>query len=495
MIDRKLPIAALLTLVVFSGCALGRSRIASRSSVATHTANRLPISETLAPETQLVAHQHETALPHDVSIQDDIELFLTPMAVVEQHSVWSLDALEGMALSNNPTLVQASAQVRAARGGAYQAGLLPNPVVGYTSDQLGVNGTAGELQGGFISQEIVTGGKLRLSRQKWCQRARIAEINRSAQHDRVLNDVRVLFYKALAAQQLLGIHSQLVANAEDNVQTHREMLNLGQTNQPGLLQAEVGLQRDRLNLQAAENDLEQSWRNLVAMVGMPELPRSALTGSLNPADGPFSSEPLDWDLALSRLLENSPVLTAAWEKVRHDEITVQRERVEPIPNIFVDVIVGHNFETGDEVAGVTAGIPLPIFDKNRGTIQQAKADLSRSRADAKRLELTLSTQLAAQFRNYQTAWQHVQAYQSEMLPKAQKANDLLHEGYKARRAAWPDVLMAQRIYLDLQMQYIGSLMAYRETDISIRGLLLTGGLSEPPAPVSGGHIDAVPKPR
>jgi len=480
-VDQKISIGILLTLIVLSGCALRPPVNASHSKVV----NRLPATEIAAPTTRLVAHQQGVASFNEYAIPAS-----SPIFPREQRTTWSLKALEEVAMSSNPTLVQAAAQVRAARGGAYQAGLFPNPVIGYTSDQLGVNGTAGEFQGGFVSQEIVTGGKLRLSRQKWAQRARIAEINRSAQYERVLNDVRVHFYKTLASQQLVGIHTQLVANAEDNVQTHREMLNLGQTNLPGLLQAELDLQRDRLNLQEAENDLEQAWRSLAAMVGTPQLSRSTLQGSLASLN-----DPLDWDSALSRLLEKSPELIAAWEKIRHDEITVRRERVEPIPNILVDVSVGHNYETGDTVTGVTAGIPLPIFDKNRGTIQQATADLSRSRADARRLELALSTQLAAQFRNYQTAWQHVQVYQSEMLPKAKQANDLLHEGYKARRAAWPDVLIAQRIYLDLQAQYINSLMAYRETDISIRGLLLTGGLSEPPAPVSGGHIDAVPKPR
>ncbi|MEO8499054.1 MAG: hypothetical protein ABI614_28655, partial [Planctomycetota bacterium] len=42
----------------------------------------------------------------------------------------TLDDFEGMALSNNPTLAQATAQVNAARGGAYQAGLPFNPVIG-----------------------------------------------------------------------------------------------------------------------------------------------------------------------------------------------------------------------------------------------------------------------------------------------------------------------------------------------------------------------------
>ncbi|MEO8499109.1 MAG: hypothetical protein ABI614_28930, partial [Planctomycetota bacterium] len=41
-----------------------------------------------------------------------------------------LDDFEGMALANNPTLAQATAQASAARGGAYQAGLPFNPVIG-----------------------------------------------------------------------------------------------------------------------------------------------------------------------------------------------------------------------------------------------------------------------------------------------------------------------------------------------------------------------------
>jgi hypothetical protein len=72
---------------------------------------------------------------------------------------------------------------------------------------------------------------------------------------------------------------------------------------------------------------------------------------------------------------------------------------------------------------------------------------------------------------------------------------MLYDSYYKRRAAWLDVLLAQRRSLELQQQYVDALLAYCETDIVIRGMLLTGGLTQPPAPLSGGHIDAVPKPR
>lgn len=431
-------------------------------------------------QTRVVSHQQVDVIPTEASLPSE----------PRSSSALTLVDLEGMALTNNPTLVQATAQVEAARGAAYQAGLYPNPVVGYTGEQIGVNGTAGETQGGFIAQEFVTGGKLRLSRAKWQQRAEIANTNLHAQQQRVLNDVRSQFYRTLAAQHLVAIRQEILANGEDNLQTHREMLNLGQTNRVGILKAEIDLQRDRLNLTQAENEFQHAWRSLVALIGVPELCPTPLAGTLEPTE-----EPLDWESALSNVLSTSPELRAAWQKIRHDEITVDRERAEPIPNLLADVTVGRNFEALDTTTTVNLGLPLPIFDRNQGTIRQAQSDLSRSHAEAHRMELALTTRLAGQFRDYQTAWQHVQAYQSEMLPKAKKAYDLLHESYRARRAPWPDVLMAQRMHLDLQTQYISNLLMYRESDVSIRGMLLTGGLTEPPAPAGGGHIDAIPKPR
>ena len=87
----------------------------------------------------------------------------------KQPEALSLEDLERMALEQNPTLVQAAMHIQISRGEAMQAGLYPNPTVGYVAEQIGAAGTAGELQGAFIEQEIVTAGKLRLSRAKYLQ--------------------------------------------------------------------------------------------------------------------------------------------------------------------------------------------------------------------------------------------------------------------------------------------------------------------------------------
>src|SRR4030095_15264118 len=47
-----------------------------------------------------------------------------------------LEDLERMALQNNPTIGQAEAVIRAAEGRRVQAGLMPNPIIGYLGEEL-----------------------------------------------------------------------------------------------------------------------------------------------------------------------------------------------------------------------------------------------------------------------------------------------------------------------------------------------------------------------
>lgn len=491
--DNKMSMTALLMLSLLSGCVTEQNaRISQKPReifestpiVSVDSASQLKENPT-AP-IQLTTHQSSVLPTPNLT-----ESTAPQIASNQQGLGLSLESFEEMALTNNPTLVQASAQIEAANGAAYQAGLLPNPFVGYEGEFNNIGGAPNEnWNGGFISQEFITAGKLKLSRAKWQQRANIAETNFHTQQYRILNDIRSQFYRTLAAQNLVDIHRELLSNGEDSLQTVREMVNLGQANQSELLRSEIDLQQDRLNLKQVNFELQNAWRQLASMAGVPELVQISLTGSLE-----SDKEPLDWESALSLLLSSSPEIQAALQKIHHDNISVQREEAEPIPNLIAAVTTIHSRDTNTTQTTFNMGISLPIFDRNQGTIQQAQSDLKRSHAEEQRLGLELRTRLASHFHLYQSAWQRIQDYEATILPKAKKSYDLLHKSYQNRRAAWPDVLAAQRLYLNLRKQQIGNLTAYYESDVAIRGMLLTGGLTEAISPVGGGHIDAVPKPR
>jgi cobalt-zinc-cadmium efflux system outer membrane protein len=382
------------------------------------------------------------------------------------------------------------AQVDASRAKSLQAGLLPNPVIGYVSEQMGAGGGAGETQGGFIEQEIVRGGKLRLSRAKYRQEAVQAEMQVEAQRLRIVNDVRMKYFEVLAARQYIAVAREVLANHEELVQTTRELANVGQANRPDLLQAQVGVQRSRVKLRAAENRFKRHWEGLLAVVGAPDLPIAGVAGDLE-QDAPT----LSWHAALRHILEHSPQLKVARAEVLRDEITVERERVQPIPNAFLCVETGYNWEVNLTTVGVQYGWNFPIFNRNQGTIREAMAEVARARAEVTRLELWLRERLADVFAGYETARATVEIYRVETLPQAREAFQLNFEGYRQQRTPWSQVVLSQRTYTDLLEEYIETLLELRHAEIEISGMMLTDGLSQPEAPTPGGHIDATPQPR
>lgn len=413
-----------------------------------------------------------------------------PLAAPEQPPVLGLPDLERLALQHNPTLAQAALIVEASRGKAVQAGLCPNPVIGYVGDQINAQGTAGELQGGFIQQTIITGGKLRLSRAKYTKEASEAEARAVAQELRVVNGVRCKFYELLAIQRMIELHQALLRNAEESLRTHKEMFNTGQANQAEVLLVEIEVNRACIALKAIENRYQAAWQELVSILGVPHLPHAPLQGRLEP-DGP----PLEWEPGLARLLQDSPELQAARLHVERDQVALAREQVQPIPNVSISASTGRNYETSNTVAGVQIGLRIPLFDRNQGTIQQARADLARSYAEVNRIELYLRQHLADVFRQYRTAVQTATMYHDCNIPKSREALEIMKQMYEKRRIGWIEVVKLERNLLLARADYTHSLLELRKAEVAITGLLLVDGLNAPRGPVSGGHLDATPKPR
>src|SRR5712664_283803 len=108
----------------------------------------------------------------------------------EQKTI-TLEDLQQMALQNNPTFAQSAANVQAAEGRRKQAGLYPNPTVGYQGEQIRGGAFHGGEQGFFIQQDIVLGGKLGLNRKIFDQELKQAETEAEEQKLRVVTNVRM----------------------------------------------------------------------------------------------------------------------------------------------------------------------------------------------------------------------------------------------------------------------------------------------------------------
>ncbi len=403
---------------------------------------------------------------------------------------------EQLALVNNPTLRQAKAVVDGELAKAEQAGLYPNPTIGYMGEQIGATHeqyleSPGEFQGGFVQQRFVVPAKLDLSKKKYLARAEVSGFDREAQILSVRNDVRIHAYRVLGRQEHLTVQKELLESFRDGVLTAGELFNVGQANEVDVAMARIALTEQELNVQMAENQLTAAWQNLEAVVGT-TVPKKTIT---DPLMGTVPAS--DWDTALRELFLNSPQVKAADAKLRADEITVRRERVEPIPDLTLQGAYGHNFDFGiqENVFNVSASIELPVFDRNQGTVRQAQADLARQQSEILRVQRDLMQRLAPVYMQFETMRQRILAYQESVLPEAKEAYETSLKSYQANRLAWPPVLETQQFYFGKRLLYIDQWVALREAQTLIDGYLLTSGLMPPPGPLPAGHIDSNPKPR
>jgi len=401
--------------------------------------------------------------------------------------VLTLADLERMALHANPTMAEAQAAIRAAEGRRMQAGLWPNPVVGYKGEEFSTRAFGDKSEHfAFVEQTILLGGKLGKSQRIFAQEKILAEQEAIAQRYRILNTVRTLFYEALGAQRRVETRAELVRIAREAVGVTEQLFNVGQADRPDAYEIEIEAQRAQLDLIMAENRQDQVWQQLGAVIGDPFLKPVCLAGNLEKG-----LPELDEDASLAMLLGGSPELKRAQAAVQRALAAISRARAERVPDLFLRGGFGYSTEfletrdprsalrrTGPE-GFLEIGVRLPIFNRNQGNITSAYAELEIAEREARRVELALRARMAAVFRNYLNALRVVTQYERQVLPRARRGYQLYLAGFKQMAAAYPQMLIAQRTLFQAQDTYIDALVHVWQSSIQIQCFLLIGGLDAP----------------
>jgi len=387
-----------------------------------------------------------------------------------------LGDLERMALELNPTIAQAAKIVQAAAGRRTQAGLYPNPVFGYEAEEFSLASPGQRSQNYlFLEQRIVTAGKTGRRQDLQSRFVDQSEIRLGLQRIRLLNDVRIAFFRALGAQETAQLRRELAKIARDAVDVSEQLFNIGQADQPDVLAVEVEAEKAELDLENAGTELERSWAALAAVVGNPELPRTTLEGELEP-----EPIPLDPDKSLKDLLHESPQAKLARNQVERTKASLTLAKAQRIPDVILKGGLGYSQEAKEIQAIIRVGVSLPIFDRNQGAIAAASAELEAAQFEVRRTELTLRSGFESALRDYKNAWQRTERYSKKIIPRAQKAYDLYLARFREMAASYPQVLIAQRTLFQSRADYIEALVDLRQSLVLIQGMLLSGGLQFSP---------------
>src|SRR6202049_4154906 len=405
----------------------------------------------------------------------------------EQKTI-TLEELQQMALQNNPTFSQSAANIQAAEGRKKQSGLYPNPTIGYQGEQIRGGSFHGGEQGFFVQQDIVLGGKLGLNRKIFDQEFKQAETEAEEQKLRVVTNVRMSYIQALAAQQTLELRQSLSKLADDAVGTSHQLANVGQADAPDVLASEVEAEQAQLAVTMAEQSQQRVWRALGAVVGNPRLPLMKLEGKLE------DTPPVNAEELVEKIVDESPAIKIAELGVKRAEAALTREEREPIPNLQLrggmqqngELLSGPNGGSVGLQGFASVGVSIPIFNRNQGNIAAAKADAERAKREVERVKLLLRERAASVVQNYTFSQTAVDGYKNQMIPRAQKAYQMYSKKYQEMAAAYPQVLIAQRTLMQLEVSYISALENFATSSLSLQSYLLTDGLEAPSQP---GGID------
>lgn len=410
--------------------------------------------------------------PLAIPLSTDVSTTQTEIAAGPPANL-SLADIEQLALTHNPTLAQAEANVDAASGQWHQAGLYPNPQVGYSSSEVGNGGAAGQ-HGVYVSQQIVRGNKLGLAQHAQAHNVGRLESNREAQRYRVLTSARTSFYAMMIAQQRVVLAKELVRIGEEGLKNTEALVKAKQVSKIDQLQAQVELNKARIILRQAENRKTAAWTELATIIGRPDW-------KIIPVDGKFTPtvEKLDSDSIIEQIFANSPELAAAKQDIARQHAALQRARVEPIPNVTVQAGIQYDYGTNDPITNFQVGLPLPVRNRNEGNIQAAYAKWMAASRNVERLELALRNRLASVLEQYRNAGYQVERYTKSVLPDAKETLKLVNELYKRGDVNYLRLLTAQRTYFQTELDALNSQSEWWRARLQIDGLLLTGGLNAP----------------
>jgi outer membrane protein, heavy metal efflux system len=401
-----------------------------------------------------------------------------------REKLFTLNEAQQIARQKNPTLRQAEAGIRAAKAREQQAGLLPNPIVGYSGDEIRGGEAGGGKQGFFIEQRIVTGGKLSKAKAVFAKETSLAEIEAEEQKIRVETAIRMAFYRVLAAQELSDARLQLAQIAESSAETARRLGNTGQQDETEILEAELQAHRLRLAARIQENSLREEWRALAAAMGDPELEQQTVSGDLE-----HGWPELNDQAVLEAITKNSPAVRIADAAASRNAMEVLRAQREAIPDLRLRGGLLYNNEVLGSVPHATGwegtaevSMEIPLFNRNQGNVAAARAEGDRAEDEKRRIALTLRERTASVLDQYANARLIVEQYGQELLPRAKKAYELMDQRHGEMTASLPRVLETQKRLFELHTEYVSALESVWTTGIALQGYLLTDGLEAPARP-------------
>jgi outer membrane protein, heavy metal efflux system len=403
-----------LALACLSGCATSPSRAFTDSTSAVGRVVDMPDLQPAPSVVRLAADEVKTTGP------------------------LGLDDLLGLTRQHNPEVAAAHARVSEATGQLVQAGLYPNPTVGYVGMQINDGpGTAGQ-QGVFVAQDIVTANKLSVAREAAGHGLTAADWQATSRWYEASVRVQSAYYEYLTARSILQESEAIVTQFEEGLRKAESLAKAGTVLNYEVLRFRVELTQARNRVGSARERLTAAERLLATAVGVAALPAPIAASEL-PSHLPI----IDFDAIVAASDKTSTLreATALTEQAREQ---VRLADLQNIPNLQVQAAGMYDFAINAPMANVQIGVMLPVWHRNEGSILAAQGRLVQAQKGVEQARLKVRERLTAAHQKYRNARRQVELYEKQVLPDATTALQQVETLYEAKGERFFETLDARR---------------------------------------------------
>ena len=391
--------------------------------------------------------------------------------------VMSLDQFESIALDHNPLIAQALAYVTIVEGAAIQAGVSPNPILGWEADTVG-SSFSRDYQGIFASQLIKTAGKLPLQRDIANMDLMNAKLAYQRTRNEILHTVRTNYFNVLVAYESMRYSTALVQLGNQVNDAMVARLRGGVTSWYEVTQYEALVGQAVATMGQSQNQYRSAWKQLAASVGIPGLRPAKLEGRADMKVPNF-----DYDTLLARVMTVHPDLHASKNLEVQAQRNLKLQQVIPIPDVTVSGAFQNDFTTPGYNRlsyNTNVSVPVPIFDRNQGNIRSAQGRLKFSSLQYSVKTNELVTSLSRAFGDYQTARSSAERWKNQILPDLVRAYIGVYDAYLGGipDADFGAIIVAQQNLAGGVATYVGFLSTQWTTFFDIGNLLQIEDLRE-----------------
>jgi cobalt-zinc-cadmium efflux system outer membrane protein len=344
------------------------------------------------------------------------------------------------------------------------------------------DGSTPGVQGIAFGQVVRTGGKQRLQAEAAEVAVRNAELALKRARSDLATRVRNAYFALLVARETVRVNKAL-AQFTDEVYRFHTVLTAGAGqfagHEPAALRAQAYTARLAYN-QAIQGYIS-AWQQLVATVGLRQLPLTEVAGRIDAAIPYY-----DYDTVKAHALRNHTDLLIARNGLDIARYNLMAQQVAPIPDVTFSVLVQKEFALPPQqwVPSATVSFPIPIWDQNKGNIIAAEAGQVRAREEPHRVEVTMTGNLAAAYQNYKNNLQALEYYRRFILPdQVRYYRGVFVAHHTFNLAGFGDLVSAQQTLYSDVIAYLSVLGQLWSSVVTVADFLQTDDLFQVAQPL------------